>query len=194
MGIRSGEPFIRAIEGTQPAFDVAILGWKLSDMDAGDVLAELRRRELAAQVVVFSNDHFEAMRAARRAGLLLPVRRSVHPGRYSACGPQWPHLHSLYICWQDQRDAADAARTRTARCLADGWTNLQIATRTGISGNTVKYHLKNFYDKVCVTAPWRPRSTPVSATEARNRARDKPIFKVAQEVPDDASMATPWST
>src|SRR5690606_14559306 len=34
--------------------------------------------------------------------------------------------------------------------LADGWTNLQIATRTGISENTVKYHLKNLYDKLDV--------------------------------------------
>ena len=34
--------------------------------------------------------------------------------------------------------------------LANGWTNLQIATRTGISENTVKYHLKNLYDKLGV--------------------------------------------
>jgi two-component system nitrate/nitrite response regulator NarP len=34
--------------------------------------------------------------------------------------------------------------------LAQGWTNLQIAARIGISGNTVKYHLKNLYDKLGV--------------------------------------------
>ncbi|MEK1928938.1 MAG: LuxR C-terminal-related transcriptional regulator, partial [Pararhizobium sp.] len=32
--------------------------------------------------------------------------------------------------------------------LANGWTNIQIAARTGISENTVKYHLKNLYDKL----------------------------------------------
>jgi two-component system nitrate/nitrite response regulator NarP len=34
--------------------------------------------------------------------------------------------------------------------LANGWTNLQIASRIGISQNTVKYHLKNLYDKLGV--------------------------------------------
>ena len=34
--------------------------------------------------------------------------------------------------------------------LARGWTNQQIANRTGISENTVKYHLKNLYDKLGV--------------------------------------------
>ncbi len=35
--------------------------------------------------------------------------------------------------------------------LANGWTNLQIASRTGITRNTVKYHLKNLYDKLGVS-------------------------------------------
>ena len=34
--------------------------------------------------------------------------------------------------------------------LANGWTNLQISARIGISQNTVKYHLKNLYDKLGV--------------------------------------------
>jgi DNA-binding NarL/FixJ family response regulator len=34
--------------------------------------------------------------------------------------------------------------------LANGWTNPQIAAGTGISENTVKYHLKNLYDKLAV--------------------------------------------
>ncbi len=34
--------------------------------------------------------------------------------------------------------------------LANGWSNLQIASRIGISRNTVKYHLKNLYDKLGV--------------------------------------------
>jgi len=49
------------------------------------------------------------------------------------------------------RYAAEAVRERELLAvLSDGWTNLQIATRTGISENTVKYHLKNLYDKLDV--------------------------------------------
>ncbi|RWI04262.1 response regulator transcription factor [Mesorhizobium sp.] len=156
-GIQSGEAFIRAIEETRPAFDVAILGWKMSDMDAGDVLAELRRRQLAAQVVVFSNDHdIGILKQCVRLGaqgfcyqfddpcILLDTLLAVYNGRI--CIP--------YI------DVAKINETPLSRLtprelellgvLADGWTNLQIGTRTGISENTVKYHLKNLYDKLGV--------------------------------------------
>ena len=50
----------------------------------------------------------------------------------------------------------DPIETLTARerellgALADGWSNMQIASRIGISRNTVKYHLKNLYDKLGV--------------------------------------------
>jgi two-component system nitrate/nitrite response regulator NarP len=51
---------------------------------------------------------------------------------------------------------SDPLKELTARerelltALANGWTNLQIAARIGISHNTVKYHLKNLYDKLGV--------------------------------------------
>ena len=34
---------------------------------------------------------------------------------------------------------------------AGGWTNQQIASRYGISPNTVKFHLKNLYEKLDVS-------------------------------------------
>jgi len=49
--------------------------------------------------------------------------------------------------------------------LANGWTNLQIAARTGISSNTVKYHLKNLYDKLGVSN----RAMAVALYVARER-------------------------
>jgi two-component system nitrate/nitrite response regulator NarP len=53
--------------------------------------------------------------------------------------------------------------------LADGWSNLQIAARIGISRNTVKYHLKNLYDKLNVN----------------NRAMAVALFMTRQSVRDD---------
>ena len=47
--------------------------------------------------------------------------------------------------------AANARERELLAALANGWTNLQIAARTGISRNTVKYHLKNLYDKLGVS-------------------------------------------
>jgi DNA-binding NarL/FixJ family response regulator len=51
------------------------------------------------------------------------------------------------------KDPLDVLTTREREllaALAHGWSNLQIAARIGISQNTVKYHLKNLYDKLGV--------------------------------------------
>ena len=156
-GVQSGAAFVQAVEEKGSAFDVAIVGWKLSDMDAGEVLAELRRRQLVARVVIFSNDHdISILKQCVRLGaqgfcyqfddtcILFDTLLAVANGRI--CIP--------YI------DVAKINETPLSRLttrefellgvLADGWTNLQIATRTGISENTVKYHLKNLYDKLGV--------------------------------------------
>ena len=53
----------------------------------------------------------------------------------------------------DENDPLSALTVREREllgALADGWSNLQIAARIGISRNTVKYHLKNLYDKLNV--------------------------------------------
>lgn len=156
-GVQGGEALIRAIADQQPEFDVAIVGWKLSDMDAGEVLTELQRRQLSVRVVVFSNDHdIGILKQCVRLGaqgfcyqfdepaILFDTLVAVSNGR-------------ICIPYVDVAKINDTPLSRlTTRelellgVLADGWTNLQIASRTGISENTVKYHLKNLYDKLGV--------------------------------------------
>jgi two-component system, NarL family, nitrate/nitrite response regulator NarP len=156
-GVQSGEAFIRAVEQMQPAFDVAILGWKLSDMDADDVLDQLRRRQLTAQVVVFSNDHeIGILKQCVRLGaqgfcyqfddpcILLDTLLAVFNGRICI-----PYIDVAKIN-ETPLSRLTVRERELLAVLADGWTNLQIAARTGISENTVKYHLKNLYDKLGV--------------------------------------------
>lgn len=57
QSVQTGEAFIKAATEPEPAFDVAVIGWKLSDMDGGEVLAELNRRQLYPRIVIFSNEH-----------------------------------------------------------------------------------------------------------------------------------------
>lgn len=151
--VHSGEAFIAA--AAAPTFDVAVLAWKLSDMDGGDVLVELRRRELAPRIAIFSNDHdIGILKQAVRLGvrgfcyqfddpcILFETLLAVAHGRI--CIP--------YIDVMKINDTPISRLTNRERellaALADGWTNMQIATRTGISENTVKYHLKNLYEKL----------------------------------------------
>lgn len=155
--VQAGEAFLEAVSQGEPGFDLAVLGWKLSDMDGSTVLAELQRRSLHARVVIFSNDHDIAiLKQCVRLGvqgfcyqfddpaILFDTLIAVAHGRI--CIP--------YVDVSRINDTPLSRLTPRERellaVLADGWTNLQIATRTGISENTVKYHLKNLYDKLDV--------------------------------------------
>ncbi|GAA4129399.1 response regulator transcription factor [Aminobacter aganoensis] len=155
--VPTGKAFLQAASEADQSFDLAVLGWKLSDMDSGEVLAEMQRRSLHARVVVFSNDHdISILKQCVRLGvqgfcyqfddpaILFDTLVAVAHGR-------------ICIPYVDVSKINDTPLSRlTARerellsVLADGWTNLQIASRTGISENTVKYHLKNLYDKLDV--------------------------------------------
>ncbi|QEN86550.1 response regulator transcription factor [Labrys sp. KNU-23] len=151
--MQSGEAFLAA--AVKPEFDVAVLGWKLSDMNGAEVLEELRQRGLHARVIIFSNDHDIAiLKQCVRLGvqgycyqfddpaILFDTLVAVAHGRICI-----PYLDVSKI--NDTPLSRLTTRERELLAvLADGWTNLQIAARTGISENTVKYHLKNLYDKL----------------------------------------------
>lgn len=153
--VQSGREFLDL--AAAPRFDVAVVGWKLADMDAGDVLAEMRNRRHEVRIVVFSNDHDMAIvKQAVRLGaqgfcfqfddppIIFETILAVARGRISI-----PYIDVARV--NDTPLSRLTVRERELLAmLADGWTNLQIATRTGISENTVKYHLKNLYDKLAV--------------------------------------------
>jgi len=137
--------------------DIGILGWALTDMTGGDVLAALKERQLATRVIVYTGEAGrDVLRQAVKGGAWGFVSKSEEPamltdaiatvarGRLSL-----PYI-DLQALMHDPLDALTARERELLGALANGWTNLQIAARFGISGNTVKYHLKNLYDKLGV--------------------------------------------
>jgi len=153
--VHSGAQFLELAVTT--TFDVAVIGWKLADMDGADVLTEVQSRQLGVRITVFSNDHdIGILKQCVRLGaqgycfqfddppVIFETILAVAHGRI--CIP--------YIDINKVNDTPLSRLTVRERellaVLSDGWTNLQIATRTGISENTVKYHLKNLYDKLDV--------------------------------------------
>jgi DNA-binding NarL/FixJ family response regulator len=153
--VQSGKQFLELAASTR--FDVAVIGWKLADMDAADILTEIQSRKLDLRITVFSNDHdIGILKQCVRLGvqgycfqfddppIIFETILAVAHGRI--CIP--------YIDINKVNDTPLSRLTVRERellaVLSDGWTNLQIATRTGISENTVKYHLKNLYDKLDV--------------------------------------------
>jgi two-component system nitrate/nitrite response regulator NarP len=153
--VSSAHAFIELC-GERP-IDIGVIGWSLTDMSGGDVLALLKRRQIKTRVIIYTGESGQdVLRQAVKAGawgfiskaddpsILLDTISTVSRGRL--CLP--------YVDLQTIND--DPLETLTTRerellsALANGWSNLQIASRIGISRNTVKYHLKNLYDKLGV--------------------------------------------
>lgn len=154
---RSVEDGRSLLEADEASYDLSVISWQLSDMGGADVLKALRARRSEIPVTVFSSSRdMGAVRQAVRLGargycyqfddpsILFDTLHAVANGRI--CVP--------YIDVTGINDTPLALLTVRERellaVLARGWTNQQIANRTGISENTVKYHLKNLYEKLGV--------------------------------------------
>lgn len=151
----TGSAFLSLCAETGAGLGVA--GWQFPDMTGGDVLATLKRRQCPTRVVVYTGETSpRVLRQAIKAGAwgfaskcddpaaLLDTLATVARGRLCL-----PYVDLQSIADDPLGDLTVRERELLA-ALANGWTNLQIAARTGISKNTVKYHLKNLYDKLGV--------------------------------------------
>jgi two-component system nitrate/nitrite response regulator NarP len=152
----SGSAFIAAVE-EQPT-DIGIIGWSLPDMNGGEILATLKRRHIPTRIVVYTGEPGkDVLRQAVRLGAWGFISKSDEPsvlvdsiaavarGRMSL-----PYV-DLQALTTDPFSELTSRERELLTALANGWTNLQIASRIGISRNTVKYHLKNLYDKLGVS-------------------------------------------
>ncbi|HRN84579.1 MAG TPA: response regulator transcription factor [Hyphomicrobium sp.] len=170
----TGAAFLDAIEA-EPA-DIAIIGWALLDMTGGDVLSELKRRGITARTIVYTGEQSPSvLRRSIKAGawgfmsksdepdVLLEIISTVSHGRVS-----FPYV-DMEAARHDPLDVLTVRERELLTALAAGWTNLQIAARIGISRNTVKYHLKNLYDKLDVNN----RAMAVALYMANEHQRDE---------------------
>lgn len=176
--LSDGAAFLDALTISCIAFDVALVSWRLPDMDADDVLVELQRRELAAKIVVFRGESDPALlkRCVRfgargfcyehdDASILVETLLAVANNRL--CIPRI----DLARVNETPLSALTVRELELLTVLSDGWSNLQIAARTGISENTVKYHLKNLYGKLGVRN--RAMAVAIFAGERSHRVRPR---------------------
>jgi len=159
----------------QTRCDVAVAGWRLSDMTAADLLTKLKSARIAGKVTVLSGELDPTiLRRCVKLGamgfcwqsddpaLLVDTVTAVHHDRMSL-----PYLDVSRI---DDTPLSRLTRREVdlLKALSDGWSNQQIAARFGISNNTVKYHLKNVYDKLGVKN--RAMAITLFVTENRGAA------------------------
>jgi DNA-binding NarL/FixJ family response regulator len=137
--------------------DIGVVGWALPDMTGGALLALMKRRQSSTRIIIYTGDaSAEVLRESVREGawgftsksedpdVLIETIAAVARGRMSV-----PYIDIRTIT-SDPLESLTTRERELLAALANGWTNLQIAARIGISSNTVKYHLKNLYDKLGV--------------------------------------------
>jgi len=152
-----GERFMEAVD--RLAFDVGVIGWIMPFMNGSEVLDVLSAKDHAPRIVIYTGD----------VGVAVP-RRAMLKGAAGFCSKQDDPgaLVETMISVADGRmvfpfidmskPLADPFDTLTARerellaALADGLTNEAIAGVLEISINTVKFHLKNLYEKLGVSS------------------------------------------
>ncbi len=137
--------------------DFILLAWSLSDATAPDIIANIRKMAVPPKIILFA-DHANSVLIADT------INMGVHGLCYQFEDPSVLFI-TLQAVGQGRicipyaeigKIAVTPFSTLTSRekellaMLGQGWTNIQIASRTGISENTVKYHLKNLYDKLDV--------------------------------------------
>lgn len=156
-------------------FNVGVIGWMLPDMDGGEVLRRIKEIDETVRIVVYTGSRNpDAPRLTMKLGgfgfcsksdppeVLLDVVNAVSHGRMS-----FPYIDVTKLNDDPLSDLTSRERELLG-ALANGWTNHQIANRTGISENTVKFHLKNLYEKL----------------EVRNRAMAVALYMANRKHPE----------
>ncbi|MBM3951998.1 MAG: response regulator transcription factor [Rhodospirillales bacterium] len=151
-----GERFLEAVD--RLAFDVGVIGWVMPYLDGAGVLKAIASRPRAPKIVIYTGDPGPDLpRRAMLLGaagfcskrekpeILLSTVQAVAEGRMvfpfmDMSKPQTDPFASLTV---RERDLFGS--------LAQGLTNAQIAKALGVSLNTVKFHLKNLYEKLGVS-------------------------------------------
>ncbi len=150
-----GERFLEAID--RLVFDVGVIGWDMPYLDGRGVLESLRERPAAPRIIVYTgNARADIPRTVMQLGGAGFCAKTEPPDRLLETIAAVAE-GSMVFPFMDVREApADPLGALTGRelellaALSRGRTNAQIAGDLDISLNTVKFHLKNLYDKLGV--------------------------------------------
>ncbi|MDH3970232.1 MAG: response regulator transcription factor [Rhodospirillales bacterium] len=166
-----GERFLEALD--RVLFDVAVIGWVMPYCDGHCVLEKLRTRPNAPRIVVYTGSAdpqvSREVMALGGAGfcsksdppeVLLETVASVGAGRMV-----FPYV-DVGALDEDPLHSLTTRERELLASLAGGASNADLAKAFGVSINTVKFHLRNLYDKLSV----RNRAQAVARhAEARHR-------------------------
>lgn len=153
-----------AARGVADPIDVAVSGWVMLKGDGRSLLRRIGAMANPPKVVIYTGELSDmTLRAVIREGASALVHKSEAPERLlqaiataAAGGRDFPAM--------TKRNPPMQGLTKREKellaALADGATNGRLAEDLGVSVNTVKFHLRNLYEKL----------------EVKNRAQAVAIF------------------
>jgi len=150
-----GERFLEAVGKFD--FDIGVIGWKMPYMDGREVLRRLAEQADAPRIVIYTGDGGASVsRQAMIEGAAGFCAKDEAPERLVetvhavAAGRMVFPFMDVRAAFADPLESLTDRESELLKALSDGLTNAQVAERMGISLNTVKFHLKNLYDKLDV--------------------------------------------
>ena len=152
-----GERFMEAV--VRLNFDVGIIGWDMPYLEGRAVLQAMRQLEQnpPPRIIVYTgNLSPQIPRLVMHLGAAGFCSKQERPERLVETVLAVAEGRMVFPFMDMSAPGADPLGGLTAReqellaALAEGRTNAQISGELGISLNTVKFHLKNLYEKLSV--------------------------------------------
>lgn len=150
-----GERFMTALE--RIGFDFGVIGWEMPYMGGAEVLTSLRSLPRSPRIVVYSGTaDAAAPREAMRLGAAAFVGKSETPARLIevilavADGQMVFPFTDLRALWDDPLAHLTPRERALLDALGSGKTNVELARTLDVSVNTIKFHLRNLFEKLGV--------------------------------------------
>lgn len=152
----NSEDFLKSIEPVP--MDVAVVGWIIPPGDARFILDRLQTRKNAPRVVVYTGYESDTVPLQVMAhGAAAFVSKNEQPIYLLDTISQVASGRMVFPYLDVTRLNANPLTALTKReleilsSLAAGHTNKQIAAEKAVSTNTVKYHIRNLFEKLGVS-------------------------------------------
>ena len=153
--VTDGEEFLEAARLQK--FAIAVIGWQLPTLHARDVLRALSRHVAAPKIVVYSGTNDPAAPAETLqlggAGFVskrAPPERLLDVLGAVAAGDMVFPFVDIRKMRSDPLENLTLRERSLLAALGSGHTNSQLAKDFGVSINTIKFHLRNLFEKLDV--------------------------------------------